>query len=756
MVRFIILLYMSLPLNICAQYQIKGSVSKSDGSVISSITAILKKQGAADVISSVSTDSTGSFTFRIAEPGNYVLNFQSLFYRDTSIFFSVTTMDKFKDLGSIKVRDMSQTLKTVTVTAKKEAIEFKEDHIAFNPGADASIGSRPVTEILNRIPGISIDSKNSIIAKGQEGVQLLVNERIIRTPAFDYLAQLNADEVERIELYDNATRFAYIKAPIIINVVLKTKQPKKLWNAALNTNTLPRLNPSVDAGFSIGKRHRIYSRFSHDISSFRTIGYLTRSFDSIHFYQDYDRTIHHKMTTVRLGWEYYHDSASTLTIEGSYTRHTDGLRSNIKVKNAADQFENIIRTAPVENEMNGFITYGRNKKEKGHKMLEVSVTRFNLRNERTLPGLLLTEERDMNNYAFGFKAEWQENIKTIKILNGVFGQLVKITDQRDTLPFGPVLQSKFSNNSVSSYHEANWQWQRWSFAVGANIDYIHMELNASDRETFTYQRTFINPTVRLNTSKGKNRTSLTYNRKYVLPAAFMMFGQYSQDEYGRSAPGNYSLKPAIQDLVKLSYTSAKKATILFELYYDLTQNPVVMLNHVNGNIIIERPENLKNRKSIGTVFSISYAIRPYYSFTFNMDGRINNHEFNENIYALNPQTWSGSATLNNRFTVNKKLSLSLNTSLHNWRTTLYRDIQGLVTFAIQGNYKMNPRTNISFGLNDIFNNMRFSYFGAIAPGYYETGFSSSRMRNISISIRYQLINSQLDKKTSTVKSFMSE
>jgi hypothetical protein len=236
----------------------------------------------------------------------------------------------------------------------------------------------------------------------------------------------------------------------------------------------------------------------------------------------------------------------------------------------------------------------------------------------------------------------------------------------------------------------------------------------------------------------------------------MMFGQYSQYEFGRSAPGNYELKPSVQNIIRLSFANAKKITTLIEFYYEHTKNPVQMLSRINGTMIIDQPENLKQRKSFGAVFSLTCPVVPFYSFTLNTDARINQHRFHENIFVLHPQSWSASASLVNRFTLNKKINIAVNASIHNWRTTVYRTMEKIVVIGMQGSYKINQKTNLSFSFNDMFNNMRFAYSGNLAQGFYERSFGKDRMRNLSISLRYQLINSQLDKKTSTLKSFMSE
>jgi hypothetical protein len=752
---YFIVLIILLPLVGNAQYRIDGFIQKPGGSSIGSITIVLNKHGEPGVTRTVVADSTGNFTFSVSGPGIYQLRPISILYRDTMILVSVLTDQKRITLGNIQLQPFSKTLAAVTITAKKETIEFKEDHIVFNPGADRSIGSMPVADVLNRIPGITVDAKNNITARGQEGIQLLVNGKLIRMGAGDYLAQLSADEVDRIEVFENATRFSYLKSPVIINVILKSRPNQKLWNAAITSNTLPRINPSLDASFSFGKQ-RIYARLSHDVSNFNSRGNLSRWTDSFRVFQEFDSKVRHSMTTSRVGWDYSMDSLSILSVEGNFSRHNDRSVVGINVNIPSDNFQNRILSSPVEKELAGFITYKKDRRQRGHLLFEIGLTGFSLRNDRNLPGLVFTEERNMHNSSIGFKAEWQKTRKGTRMVNGISGQRTRITDRIDTLPGLQYRQTKFFTNSITTYHEFGWQQKKWNLSVGANFDYVEMDLNTGGKRSFNYQNIFANPSLRMQYSNGKYRATFSYNRKYILPGTHLLFGQYSQYEFGRTAPGNYVLRPAVQDLLKLSFTATNKATLLLELYYDLTRNPAMMLYHADGLYITEKPENLKSRKSVGAVISISCTVRPFYSFTLNMDGRMNDHEFNEKTFVLNQRTFSGSSTLINRFNLSKKLSFSLNAAMHNWRTTLYRDMKSIFIYSLQGNYKMNQRMNLSFSVNDLMNNMQFKYSGMIVPGYFENGLTRSRMRNVSLSARYQLINSQLDKKTTTVKSFLSE
>ncbi|MFN2439961.1 MAG: TonB-dependent receptor plug domain-containing protein, partial [Chitinophagaceae bacterium] len=200
-----------------AQYHVKGRILRADSTIPKSVSLKLFPAGEKTSRQALLTDSVGRFHFSLPDSGTYEISINSIFYKDTTIRFILLTQQVgSKDLGDIILMALTKALSNVTVVATRQPVELRDDHILYNPAADPTAGSRPLTEILNRIPGIAVDGKNQIMAKGQEGVQVLVNGRAIRSSAGDYLAQLNADEVERVEVYDNATRFSYIKSSVVI------------------------------------------------------------------------------------------------------------------------------------------------------------------------------------------------------------------------------------------------------------------------------------------------------------------------------------------------------------------------------------------------------------------------------------------------------------------------------------------------------------------------------------------------------------
>jgi hypothetical protein len=651
---------------------------------------------------------------------------------------------------------IAKTLKDVTVITNKKFIEFKDDHLAFTPAADPTIGARPVVDILNRLPGIMVDERNQITAKGQDAVQLLVNGRMIRTAATDYLAQLNTDEVERIEIYDNATRFAYVKTPVVLNIILKQRKQTKLWNAGLNTSTLPKFNPSIDASIATGKQ-RFFGRLSHDVSVMRNLGWHARESENFDFLQEFNNRMQHTMSTARLGWDYSLDSLKTFSAELSFTRHNDKLNALTDVNNNGIVFKNNVESSPVENERAAWLSYKSDKKQKGYALFEFGITNFNLDNSRNIPALNLHEFRTMNNTAATGKMEWQKNLKKVKFINGVSGQVTHVTDEVDTAGQYQSTSNQYYTTSATTYHETSVTLKKWTVAVGATLDYLRLNLKKMGSPEYHFNDIFLNPSLRLTRSTTNLRTTLAYNRKTSLPGTHMLFGPYNQYEYDRIGLGNYALKPAVQDLLKLSFTRTGKPTMLLELYYDYTRSPFFTIFTVNNYRIIDIPQNLDSRSSIGSVISITQPVTPVYSFTVNLDTRLDNYEVSDSIFLLNRQTWSVFSSLVNRFTLNKKLSASFNISLHNWRTTLYRDIRPNIIYSLQGSYKISSRMNMSFSVNDISNDVRFAYSGKISSNFLEESYSKHKSRNVSLSFRYQLLNSDLlNRKQTAVKSFINE
>ncbi len=129
------------------------------------------------------------------------------------------------DLGTIDLTPTVQALEDVEVTAERQAVEFRVDRTVYNTADDPLAAGASATDILETLPSVDVDLDGNVSLRGSGEVTVLINGRPAPVGAelvADYLAQLPADAVERVEIIPNpSARYEPDGTAGILNIVLR-------------------------------------------------------------------------------------------------------------------------------------------------------------------------------------------------------------------------------------------------------------------------------------------------------------------------------------------------------------------------------------------------------------------------------------------------------------------------------------------------------------------------------------------------------
>ena len=188
------------------------------------------------------TDTDGSFVIGNILPGNYILSVSLLGFDKYEESVEVAELDLA--LETISIKQSAQMIEEVTVVAKVPFVERKLDRTIINPeGLIASAGSTAL-ELLERAPGLSLNSDGSLMLKGRSGVAVYINDKpsyLSGTELENYLRSLPAGSIRRIEIMTNPpAKYEAEGNSGVINIVIKR-------------NTLQGLHGSTAASARKGK-----------------------------------------------------------------------------------------------------------------------------------------------------------------------------------------------------------------------------------------------------------------------------------------------------------------------------------------------------------------------------------------------------------------------------------------------------------------------------------------------------------------------
>lgn len=187
-------------------------------------------------------DDKGKFTINKVAPGNYNIVVSFIGYRTRTIPVSVSDKKNDVDLGAIQIGGEAEILKEVTVQGQKAIIEERVDRTIYNAENDATARGGDASDVLKRVPMLTVDMDGNVSLRGNQNIQVLINNKpstIMASNVADALKQIPADQIKSVEVITSpSAKYDAEGSAGIINIITKK-------------NTLEGLTLNVDAGVGL-------------------------------------------------------------------------------------------------------------------------------------------------------------------------------------------------------------------------------------------------------------------------------------------------------------------------------------------------------------------------------------------------------------------------------------------------------------------------------------------------------------------------
>jgi outer membrane receptor protein involved in Fe transport len=200
------------------------------------------------------------------DDGKFVLPVPAGTYRVEVSFIGYTTQVKNDvtvtaggnlALGTIALAGAAQKLAEVVVTGKKPLIEERVDRTIYNADVDKTTQGGDATDVLKRVPLLSVDLDGNVSLRGSSNIRVLINNKpstIAASSIADALKQIPADQIQTVEVITSpSAKYDAEGSGGIINIV--TKQ-NNLRGGSLSLNTgvgLRATNLGLNGNYSNGK-----------------------------------------------------------------------------------------------------------------------------------------------------------------------------------------------------------------------------------------------------------------------------------------------------------------------------------------------------------------------------------------------------------------------------------------------------------------------------------------------------------------------
>jgi len=191
--------------NIAAQ-KISGSLKDEKSLPVAFANVSLLSAGDNVLKSSALTDSLGHFSLQAPSPGNYILTFTAIGFKEkkTSAFQIIAGTAKNMDVITLEAE--AKNLDEVSVLALRPSIIQKPDRLVVSVEGTAMAAGNTAYTVLSKAPGVFIDGEGNIQLNGRAGVTVMIDNKLTYLSARDLrnlLEGMPAENVKNIEIITN-------------------------------------------------------------------------------------------------------------------------------------------------------------------------------------------------------------------------------------------------------------------------------------------------------------------------------------------------------------------------------------------------------------------------------------------------------------------------------------------------------------------------------------------------------------------------
>jgi hypothetical protein len=777
MKRIILFLILVFPIILCAQIKITGKVVDTLGPIAG---ANIILQTSEDEIIGAISNIDGNFSIE-AEKNIYIFTISFVGY--TSYTQNII-LENTLDLGTITLKEDTNTLEEVFIISKKKLIEQKADRVIFNVENSIVASNGDAMDALKVTPGLQVRNEGiNIFGKGNS--QVMINDRLIPLTGEEltnYLNNISGDDIKKIEVitappakYDASGNGG------LINIVLKTGVENSWKNRVSLIHNIDTYNfTSFRNSFSYRK-----DKLNISASIDKTRGNIRGLEDFQVFYPNntWDININTKDSkrafSGRLLLDYDISNKTTIGIQyfGNQTQPGISDRSVTRIMNPYNTIDSLLVNNGNENVKrlsHSLNLHAITKLDTLGRSISVDADYFTFEADRNR--LFKTESFDANNNfqninlsANTTSLQSIEN-KSLKVdiehpfksVNMSYGARISSVNSESSISFfntesgTPVLDSNISNtfeykeNNQALYINTSKKVNnKLQLQMGLRFEATQTEgfsKNLNQTNTNSYSKLF--PTLYVSFEKNDNNSfNFSYSKRIDRPSfnnlnPFRVF--VSSNTYSE---GNPFLQPSFTDNFELKHTYKGKLTtnVFFNVKNDMSGT--IFTSDIESNTQIVTRDNFLNQYVFGLGESYTFNKLKWLQSQNNFTLIHIKSEFTKPFNAPLQNGFSYILSSNNNIKLSDVSDLQVNANYES-------DIQyGLFSIGSASSVDLgystsffNKSLQLSLLVKDIFNASALNNFESTVNDVRQVYGQNRNNRYLRFSMRYSFGNKKINEK----------
>ena len=576
----------------------------------------------------------GKFVLPGIPAGAYTVQVSFIGYKNEERPGVVVAAGAAVDLGRITLAAAAQKLGEVVVTGQKALIEEKVDRTVYNAENDQTARGGDATDVLKRVPLLSVDLDGNVSLRGSSNIKVLINNKpstIAANSIADALKQIPADQIKTVEVITSpSAKYDAEGSGGIINIITKTNNLRgATLGVDVSTGTRSSnlsLNGSLRTGkmgFSLGGFGRAQYNVPGEFSNTQvTHSILDRSIATTTV-QTADTRLQQVFGRYTLGWDYDLDKFNSLQASVAYgTRsgrnYQDGLLISSYAGSAAmgaplATSRRDVATKDLSGTTDASLNYTHSFAKPQH---EFSILTLFSRNDRTnsftnsifdAPAGRASRIINTNpsyNEEYTIQADYQNPISKTQILEvGAKNILRRVNSDYSTVSFGAggeVLLPSLANptppanvftyrQNVTAGYVAYTLGLPKGFTLKPGLRYEYTVIQASFARADTAKTTIpdygvLVPSVNLSRRLANgNVLKLAYNKRIQRPSLQFLNPNTNAANPKNISRGNPTLEPEYTNNFELGYSTAiKRLNLSFSSFMRNTTRSIEALRSVRG------------------------------------------------------------------------------------------------------------------------------------------------------------------------------
>ncbi|MGV8992838.1 MAG: TonB-dependent receptor domain-containing protein [Flavobacterium sp.] len=774
---------------VAAKVHVTGKVvEKTTQQPLEYSTVTIFNVGSKTPISGGITNAKGEFDVEV-NAGTYDISIEFISFQVVDL--KNRTVSSNLNLGTISLQDDVTQLSEVVIRNETTAVDIKLDKKVYSIGNDLMVKGGTVSDVLDNIPSVTVDSDGSISLRGNESVRILIDGRpSTAINVAEALKMLPADAIDKVEVITNpSARYDSEGGAGILNIILKKGKRDGFNGTVIGTVGDPEnYGLSANLNFrdtefnlftSTGYNYRTSNGNSRTetqylnpdgsvrnyITDRRTNERLNKGFNSTVGLEWFlaDKTIWTNSINIRKSKGenpddvYYDNYDAAKNYQFTTARFNDANNKDYNLEYAT----NFEKKFPKEGHI--FTIDGSFSKEGSKDNSDInfaSETTFNDQTEsrNTIKADYVLPFGKNSQFEAGYKGDFNNlytiyEVDTLDISNNTY-----ISDER----YSNTLEYKENINAL--YTQFGTKFNKFSVLLGLRYEATKVNINqitSQDYNTKSYQDFFPSAFLTYEIS-DKSSTSLSYSRRVSRPRGRMInpFSNYSSNI--NLFKGNPDLNASYTDAIDLGYLKRwDKVTFNTSLYVNKTTQSVQFIRTESGDfvstdsqgsgiltpVIITTPINLATSYRYGFEFSLNYT--PYKWWKLNSNFNIygydtkgdytytdfNDQEVTQN-FDNNAVSWF--ARLSSKVTLPYKIDWQTNLNYYGPSSTAQGKSYGIgvASLAFSKDF-FKEQATVSLNVNDVFNSRIRKYDTNILNVLNSESEMQWRTRTVLLSVTYR-------------------